>query len=98
MTHTHLYGADHLDHFDLHIYRPPPASRPPYECIEVGRRHNAATLGHNEHARISLLEAFVSGAQQGSSLNEHVQTHDLLASVYPALGTGSQGTVDVRDR
>lgn len=85
------YGPGHLDHFDLHIYRNPLLEGPAFERVEYGRCTGPSAASHNEQARICLLEAFLSGAQYGSSLEEHAQTHALLASIYEAIGTGKAG-------
>ena len=83
------YGPGHLDHFDLHIYRSPLLDGPRFERREIGGALGVSSshhIGHNERARISLLETFLGGDERGSSLEEHIRTHELICAIYDQLG------------
>lgn len=81
------YGPGHIDHFDVHIYRNPLVKGPRYEMLALGRRAHPDDPGHNEKARIDLLEAFLAGETQGSCLIQHQVTYALLTAMYRSMAT-----------
>jgi len=78
------YGPGHLDHFDVHVFRNADAvGGTCFEKIEFGRE--GQRQGHNERARLELLEAFVDGRPSGSELEAHRRTNLWLSRIYQAL-------------
>lgn len=88
------YGPGHLDHFDVHVFRNADAvGGTPFEKLEFGKA--AQPHGHNEQARLALLEAFLDGRPSGSELEDHRRTNLWLARIYQAIHgqrTGAQAT------
>ena len=95
------YGVGHRDHFDVEVFRSPLLSGPAHEHIPVGRDNSTPALGHNERARLALLEAFLAEVAAGSALREHDRTIALLAGLFDAMAADG-GVVeipwDARDR
>ncbi|HEX8698017.1 MAG TPA: Gfo/Idh/MocA family oxidoreductase [Myxococcaceae bacterium] len=78
------YGPGHLDHFDVYVFRNADVvGGTCFEKIEFGRE--GQRQGHNEQARLDLLEAFVEGRPSGSELEAHRRTNLWLSRIYQAL-------------
>lgn len=75
------YGPGHLDHFDIHVTRNPLLPGPRHEVLQVGRTNP----GHNEAARVALLDAVLLGVESSSELSTHARSNRLLAGIYDAL-------------
>lgn len=78
------YGPGHLDHFDVYVFRNAGVvGGASFEKLEFGRA--GQDKGHNEQARLDLLEAFLAGDPSGSELEEHRRTIFWLSRIYHAL-------------
>jgi len=78
------YGPGHLDHFDVYVFRNAGVvGGTPFEKLEFGRADSRH--GHNEQARLTLLEAFLLGRESGSELEDHRRTNRWLSRIYHAL-------------
>lgn len=78
------YGPGHLHHFDVYVFRNSDVvGGTCFEKLEFGRA--GQEKGHNEQARLELLEAFVEGRPSGSELEEHRRTIRWLSCIYHAL-------------
>ncbi len=78
------YGPGHLDHFDVHVFRNSDVvGGTCFEKHEFGR--TAQRQGHNEQARLSLLEDFLEGRPSGSELADHRRTNLWMSRIYQAI-------------
>lgn len=78
------YGPGHLDHFDVHVFRNADVvGGTSFEKLEFGKA--AQRQGHNEQARMDLLETFVEGRPSGSELEDHRRTNLWLSRIYQAI-------------
>ena len=86
------YGPGHLDHFDVHVFRNSDVvGGAPFEKHEFGR--TAGRQGHNESARLALLEAFLEGRPSGSELEAHRRTNLWMSRIYHALHAQRTGAL-----
>ncbi len=78
------YGPGHLHHFDVYVFRNADVvGGVPFEKHEFGKE--AQQQGHNEQARLDLLEAFLAGRPSGSELEEHRRTNRWMSRIYHAI-------------
>ncbi len=78
------YGPGHLHHFDVHVFRN--ADVVGGECFEKHEfGKETQQQGHNEQARLNLLEAFLEGRPSGSELAEHRRTNLWMSRIYHAI-------------
>ncbi|EAU66515.1 hypothetical protein STIAU_1934 [Stigmatella aurantiaca DW4/3-1] len=85
------YGPGHLDHFDVYVFRNSDAvGGPHFEKLEFGKA--AQPAGHNEQARLALLEAFLQGHPSGSELEDHRRTNFWMSRIYQAIHDRRTGT------
>ncbi|MDC0706934.1 Gfo/Idh/MocA family oxidoreductase [Stigmatella sp. ncwal1] len=88
------YGPGHLDHFDVYVFRNADAvGGTPFEKLEFGK--TAQPSGHNEQARLALLEAFLQGHPSGSELEDHRRTNLWMSQIYQAIHDRRTGTQEV---
>lgn len=93
------YGAGHIDHFDILVFRNSGVvGGKQFEQIEIGRglaNSLSANLdfSHNETARENLFLDFIKRSNSNSDLLEHSFTNELLSKIYEGIALERNGMI-----
>lgn len=91
------YGAGHLDHFDILIFRNSGLlGGKAFERIEIGRDFVSETgsnrhFSHNEMAREHLFLDFLKRVHSKSDFSQHRLTNQLLSQIYECIALERNG-------
>lgn len=90
------YGAGHLDHFDILIFRNSGVlGGKAFDRIEIGKDFSDTdsdlAFSHNETARENLFLDFLKRSDSRSDLSQHRLTNELLSRIYQCLALERSG-------